>query len=83
MMTTGYVCRSLEYREGFGGKQMAWMLHSAVIGGIVAPLTMLGGPIMLRAALYTAGVVGGEYCFIIVCIVLMKFHSGSMQSDSH
>ena len=60
MMGTGMLVRSIPYQEGFGSKQMAWMLHTAVIGAIVAPLTFLGGPIMMRAACYTAGVVGGK-----------------------
>lgn len=38
---------------------MAWMLHSGVMGVILAPICFLGGPILIRAAWYTAGVVGG------------------------
>lgn len=56
---TGYVARSIPYSPGFGSKQIAWMVHAATMGAIVAPLTLLGGPIMLRAACYTAGIVGG------------------------
>lgn len=59
MMGTGYLCQSLPYKEGFGSKQMAWLLHSAVVGAVIAPLTLLGGPLLIRAACYTAGVVGG------------------------
>ena len=60
MMGSGMLCQSIPYREGFGSKQMAWILHSAVIGAVIAPLTLLGGPLMLRAACYTAGIVGGK-----------------------
>ena len=60
MIGSGMVVRSLPYKEGFGSKQIAWMVHSGVVGAVIAPLTMLGGPLMLRAAFYTAGVVGGE-----------------------
>ena len=32
--------------------------HSAVIGTLIAPLMLLGGPLVLRAAAVTGGVVG-------------------------
>lgn len=51
--------RSIPYEPGFGAKQMAWLLHSAVVGAVVAPICLLGGPILVRAAWYTAGMVGG------------------------
>lgn len=53
------LAQSIEYKEGFGPKQMAWMLHSSVMGLMLAPICFLGGPILIRAAWYTAGVVGG------------------------
>ncbi|XP_048518666.1 growth hormone-inducible transmembrane protein isoform X2 [Dendroctonus ponderosae] len=56
---TGMLAQSLEYSPGFGPKQMAWLLHAGVMGAMVAPLCFLGGPILIRAAWYTAGVVGG------------------------
>jgi len=59
MIGSGMVCQAIPYREGFGAKQIAWLVHSAVVGSVVAPLTLLGGPLMIRAACYTAGVVGG------------------------
>ncbi|KAK2098330.1 hypothetical protein P7K49_023781 [Saguinus oedipus] len=31
----------------------------SVMGAVVAPLTILGGPLLIRAAWYTAGIVGG------------------------
>ncbi|XP_033747715.1 growth hormone-inducible transmembrane protein-like [Pecten maximus] len=59
MIGSGMVCRSIPYQEGFGAKQLAWMLHSGVIGMVIAPITLMGGPVLMRAAWYTAGVVGG------------------------
>lgn len=59
MIGSGLVVRSLPYKEGFGAKQLAWMVHSGIIGAVIAPITLLGGPLMIRAACYTAGVVGG------------------------
>lgn len=59
MIGSGMLVRSLPYKEGFGTKQMAWMLHSGVVGAVIAPLCFLGGPILVRAAWYTVGVVGG------------------------
>ena len=51
--------RSIPYQEGsIGSKHLAWMLHAAILGGIMAPLALLGGPLLARAAWYTAGTVG-------------------------
>ena len=60
MIGTNMLVHSIPYQKGFGAKQMAWLLHAGVLGAIVAPVTMLGGPILIRAAWYTAGVVGGK-----------------------
>lgn len=59
MIGTSVICRSIEYKPGLGSKQFAWLLHTAVVGAVIAPLTILGGPLLVRAAWYTAGVVGG------------------------
>ncbi len=61
MVGSGMLVQSIPYEGGFGAKQMAWMLHSGVIGTVIAPLTVVGGPIMIRAALYTAGIVGSKW----------------------
>ncbi|XP_055347224.1 growth hormone-inducible transmembrane protein-like [Paramacrobiotus metropolitanus] len=58
MIGTGMLARSIAY-ENTGPKHLAWLLHAATIGAVIAPLTLLGGPIMMRAAMYTAGIVGG------------------------
>ena len=59
MMGSGMVARSIPYQPGFGTKQLAWLAHCAVIGAVIAPMCLLGGPILTRAAWYTAGMVGG------------------------
>ena len=72
MIGSGMVCRSIPYKEGFGSKQIAWMVHSGVIGAVIAPLTLMGGPLVIRAAAYTAGVVGGLSA-LAVCAPSDKF----------
>lgn len=59
MIGSGMVARSIPYEPGVGTKQLAWAVHCAIIGGVLAPLSFVGGPILLRAAMYTAGIVGG------------------------
>ncbi len=34
-------------------------LHAGVIGAVLAPMTLLGGPLLTKAAVYTAGMIGG------------------------
>jgi len=48
----------MPYKEGFGAKQLAWMAHSGIMGAVLAPMCLMGGPILLRAAWMTAGVIG-------------------------
>jgi len=59
MMGSGMVARSIPYEKGIGAKQLAWAAHCAVMGAIIAPLSFVGGPILIRAAWYTAGIIGG------------------------
>merc|ERR1719245_2306844 len=59
LVGTGAVVRSIPYEPGLGTKQLAWPAHCAVVGAVVAPICFLGGPILTRAAWYTAGMVGG------------------------
>ena len=33
------------------------IVHSGIVGAVIAPLMLLGGPLVLRAATYTAGTV--------------------------
>lgn len=69
---TGMLTQKLKYQEGVGAKQMAWLLHCSVLGGVIAPLCFLGGPILTRAALYTAGIAGG-LSTLAVCAPSDKF----------
>uniref|UniRef100_A0A1B6CLG6 Growth hormone-inducible transmembrane protein n=1 Tax=Clastoptera arizonana TaxID=38151 RepID=A0A1B6CLG6_9HEMI len=72
MIGSGMVARGIEYRPGFGAKQMAWIVHSAIMGAVLAPMCILGGPLVMRAAWYTAGVVGGLSA-VAVCAPSDKF----------
>lgn len=72
MIGSGMLVRSIPYKEGLGAKQAAWILHSAVVGAVVAPLCFLGGPLLMRAAMYTAGIVGG-LSTVAVCAPSEKF----------
>jgi len=64
--------RGMPYKEGFGAKQIGWMVHSGVVGVVLAPLCMLGGPLLIRAATMTAGIVGGLSA-IAICAPSEKF----------
>jgi len=60
LIGTNMLTRSIPYQEGtFGAKQLSWALHAGLVGAFIAPLTLLGGPIVMKAAWYTAGIVGG------------------------
>lgn len=66
------VVQNIPYKEGFGAKQIAWLVHNGVLGAILAPLYFVGGPLVLTAAWYTAGIVGG-LSTIAVCAPSEKF----------
>jgi len=73
MIGSSMVARSIPYTPGtVGTKQLAWLAHCAVIGSVIAPLCLLGGPILTRAAWYTAGMVGG-LSTVAVCAPSDKF----------
>lgn len=60
MIGSGMVVRSIPYGDGgLGVKQLAWATHCAIMGAILAPVCFVGGPVLMRAAWYTAGIVGG------------------------
>ncbi|KAH8318410.1 hypothetical protein KR074_007072, partial [Drosophila pseudoananassae] len=56
---SGAVARSIDYQPGLGPKHLAWAVHCAILGAVIAPICFMGGPILTRAALYTGGIVGG------------------------
>lgn len=72
MIGSGMVVRGIPYQEGLGAKQMAWLAHTGIVGAVMAPLCLLGGPLVLRAAWYTVGVVGGLSA-VAVCAPSDKF----------
>merc|ERR1712106_1079264 len=72
MIGSSMIARSIPYQQGLGGKQAAWLVHCAVLGAVIAPLCFLGGPLLTRAAYYTAGMVGG-LSTVAVCAPSDKF----------
>lgn len=56
---TGIIVQSIDHSSQPMAKHIAWMAHCAVLGTILAPLCFMGGPALIRAAWYTAGIVGG------------------------
>ncbi|KAG2462838.1 CDHR1 protein, partial [Polypterus senegalus] len=72
MIGAGMLVRSIPYDQNPGTKHLAWMLHAGVMGAVVAPLTLLGGPLLIRAAWYTAGIVGG-LSTVAMCAPSEKF----------
>lgn len=72
MIGAGMLVRSISYDQSPGAKHLAWMLHAGVMGAVVAPLTLLGGPLLIRAAWYTAGIVGG-LSTVAMCAPSEKF----------
>lgn len=72
MIGSGMLAQSIPYSPGFGAKQVAWAAHSAILGAVIAPICFIGGPLLTRAAWYTAGVVGG-LSTVAVCAPSDKF----------
>lgn len=72
LIASSTIVHNIPYEPGFGPKQLAWVGHCSLLGGILAPLSMFGGPAIIRAAFYTAGVVGGLSA-IAVCAPSEKF----------
>lgn len=72
LIAVGTAMRSMPYEPGFGAKHCMWLLHSGMVGGMIAPLMMLGGPIVMRGVVMTAGVVGG-LSTIAMCAPSDKF----------
>lgn len=55
---TGMLVRSISYENALL-KHSAWAVHCAAMGAVLAPLVFVGGPALMRAAWYTAGLVAG------------------------
>lgn len=50
MIGSGMVVRGMDYQPGFGPKQLAWIVHTGIMGAVIAPMCFLGGPVLIRAA---------------------------------
>ncbi|KAB0405244.1 hypothetical protein E2I00_010303 [Balaenoptera physalus] len=72
MIGAGMLVQSISYDRSPGPKHLPWLLHSGVMGAVVAPLMILGGPLLIRAAWYTAGIVGG-LSTVAMCAPSEKF----------
>ena len=72
MIGAGMLVQSISYDQSPGPKHLAWLLHSGVMGAAVPPLTILGGPLLVRAAWYMAGIVGG-LSTVAMCAPSEKF----------
>ncbi|KRZ07882.1 Growth hormone-inducible transmembrane protein, partial [Trichinella zimbabwensis] len=73
LIGTGTLCQSIAYDNAkLDAKHIAWALHCGTLGAVIAPLSFLGGPLLIRAACYTAGVVGGLSA-VAVCAPNEKF----------
>jgi len=57
MIGSSIACQSIAYEKGLNAKHLAWAAHSGIVGCVIAPMMLLGGPLVLRAAAYTAGTV--------------------------
>ena len=55
---SGMLLRGISY-ENTAMKHAAWALHCGAMGAVLAPLVFVGGPVLMRAAWYTAGLVAG------------------------
>jgi hypothetical protein len=53
------VTQAIDYERSPMAKHLAWLAFCGIGGGVLAPLCMLGGPVLMRAAYYTAGVAAG------------------------
>lgn len=72
LIASSTVVHNIPYEPGFGPKQLAWVAHCSLLGIMLAPMSMFGGPAIIRAGMYTAGVVGGLSA-IAVCAPSERF----------
>lgn len=55
---SGVLVQMIDY-DNTALKHLAWLAHTAIFGAFLAPLCFLGGPALIRAAWYTAGITAG------------------------
>lgn len=58
-IATMMICRSIDFNTSPAAKLAAFGAFTGVMGMGLAPVCMVAGPIVARAALYTSGIVGG------------------------
>jgi len=71
MMGSGIVTQMIPY-ENTLAKHAAWITHAGIVGGVLAPICLIGGQLVMTAAMYTAGVVG-SLSLLAVCAPSDKF----------
>ena len=49
LIGSSMIVHALPYEQGrVSAKTLAWLLHSGLLGGLVAPVSLLGGPIVVK-----------------------------------
>ncbi|KAI6183380.1 hypothetical protein M3Y97_00483100 [Aphelenchoides bicaudatus] len=56
---TGMVARTIDYHESPTAKHLAWIVHCGVLGAFLAPICLVGSPVLIRAAWYTGALCAG------------------------
>jgi FtsH-binding integral membrane protein len=57
---SGILVQSIDYDRSKVAKHMAWLVHSGILGAVLAPICLVSGsPVLLRAAIYTLALCGG------------------------
>lgn len=55
-------------------KHAAWALHAGVMGAMLGPMCWMGGPLLVRAAWYTAAIVAGDFFLkLFIVSIFCKF----------
>ena len=50
--------KCLPYKEDdLERKHLVWVLYTGLLGSLIAPMILISGPLMIKAAWYTAGVI--------------------------
>jgi len=79
MIGSGMVARSMPYQAAPSAKQLAWLVHCSFMGATVAPICLMGGALVTKAACYTAVILGG---FSTLPACLDKIVGGILRNDN-